>query len=39
VVRAAGGESELAGATAAQIGPELRAQAERAFAQLEDGLG
>ncbi len=29
----------LAGATAAQIGPELRDQAERAFAQLEDGLG
>ena len=29
----------LAGATAAQIGPELREQAERGFAQLEAGLG
>ena len=29
----------LAGATAAEIGPDVRAQAERAFAQLERGLG
>jgi AcrR family transcriptional regulator len=29
----------LAGATAAEIGPDVRAQAQRAFAQLERGLG